>query len=51
MFNKQEPLAALLKIATLPEPGTEAPPAPPEVVDQFAGLFQLPELVPTQKRF
>lgn len=32
-------------------PGTDAPPAPPEVVDQFSVLFQFPGTVPTQYRW
>ncbi len=37
----QFPFPLLLKKATSEEPGTEAPPAPPEEVDQLAVLFQL----------
>ena len=32
----------------LPEPGTPAPPAPPELADQLAAVAQSTELVPTQ---
>jgi hypothetical protein len=40
----------LSKITASPEPGTEAPGAPPEVVDQFKILFQLERSEPTQYR-
>ena len=39
-----------LKIAKSAGPGTEAPPAPPEVADQLAGLFQFEPAGATQKR-
>lgn len=51
MSKVQVPKPRLLKMAVLPAMGTEAPPAPPEVVDQFAGSFQLPGVKATQNRF
>lgn len=51
MSRIQVPRPRLLNIAVLPATGTEAPPAPPEVVDQLAGSFQLPGPAATQKRF
>jgi hypothetical protein len=37
----QVPVPLLLKYTTSDDPGTDAPPAPPDVADQLAVLFQL----------
>ncbi len=39
-----------LNVTRSPGPGTDAPPGPPEVVDQLAVLLQLPGEVAIQKR-
>ncbi len=44
----QLPFLALLKYALSEDPGTLAPPAPPEEVDQLAVLFQLEVVDATQ---
>jgi hypothetical protein len=44
----QFPVPPPLNTAATPAVGTEAPPAPPEVADQFAVLFQLEDVVATQ---
>jgi hypothetical protein len=46
----QFPVPPLLNIAATPDTGTEAPPAPPDVVDQFAVLFQFDAVAATQYR-
>ncbi len=42
--------AALLNVTASAAPGTLAPPAPPETVDQLAVLFQFEGAAATQKR-
>ncbi len=46
----QFPFRIALNVTTSAGPGTEAPPGPPEVVDQFAVLFQLEAVLATQNR-
>ena len=47
----QFPFRVALNVTTSDGPGTEAPPGPPEVVDQFAELFQLEAVLATQNRW
>ena len=44
----QFPILVLSKVTSSFVPGTEAPPAPPDVADQLAVLFQLDEIAETQ---
>ena len=46
----QFPTRTLLKITASASPGTVNPPAPPETLDQLAGLFQLDAIADTQNR-
>ena len=50
MSRVQLPRPLPSKITALALPGTDAPPEPPEVVDQLAVLFQLDAEAATQYR-